>query len=143
GLEPLPRMGREVIRQVIMKIYSPFRLSSRMWAGFSLALLLAVFAAGCKKKAPIAPPPPPAAQPSGPASTAPQKPTITEFTVEPSSIERGQSAVLRWSVSNGTEASIDKGIGTVQSNGTRRVIPSETTTYTLTANGPGGSVTAT
>jgi peptidoglycan-associated lipoprotein len=71
------------------------------------------------------------------------KPTVAEFSAEPSSIERGQSAVVRWSVSNATEVSIDNGIGTVQSSGTRRVIPSDTTSYHLTASGPGGNTTAT
>jgi peptidoglycan-associated lipoprotein len=72
-----------------------------------------------------------------------QKPTIAEFSAEPSSIERGQSAVIRWSVANATDVSIDNGIGTVERTGNRRVIPSETTTYHLTANGPGGGVSAT
>jgi peptidoglycan-associated lipoprotein len=34
---------------------------------------------------------------------------------------------------------IDQGIGAVQSNGSRQVFPSATTTYTLVTNGPGGS----
>ncbi|HVW84276.1 MAG TPA: OmpA family protein [Bryobacteraceae bacterium] len=107
-------------------------------------LLLVVFAAGCSKKPPIPPPPPPPSSTSNaPAPPAPQRPTVAEFSVEPSSIERGQSAIVRWSVSNATEISIDNGIGTVQTSGTRRVIPSETTTYTLTASGPGGPTTAT
>ncbi len=66
-----------------------------------------------------------------------------EFSAEPSSIERGQSAILRWSVSNATDISIDNGVGTVPASGNRRVIPSDTTTYTLRANGPGGNITAT
>jgi peptidoglycan-associated lipoprotein len=63
------------------------------------------------------------------------------FAAEPRSIERGQSATLRWSVSNATDITIDQGIGAVQSNGSRQVFPSATTTYTLVANGPGGSDT--
>jgi peptidoglycan-associated lipoprotein len=66
-----------------------------------------------------------------------------EFSAEPSSIERGQSAILRWSVSNATDISIDNGVGTVPASGNRRVIPSDTTTYTLRAAGPGGNITAT
>jgi peptidoglycan-associated lipoprotein len=62
---------------------------------------------------------------------------------EPSSIERGQSSTLRWSVANATEVSIDQGIGAVQSSGDRRVFPSSTTTYTLTAKGAGGTATGT
>ena len=37
--------------------------------------------------------------------------------------------------------SIDQGVGAVQSRGTRPVSPASSTTYTLTANGPGGSDT--
>jgi formylglycine-generating enzyme required for sulfatase activity len=38
--------------------------------------------------------------------------------------------------------SIDQGIGSVQNAGARRAFPSDSTTYTLTAKGPGGVVTA-
>ena len=47
--------------------------------------------------------------------------------------------MLRWSVSNATEISINQGIGRIDADGTRSVYPSNTTTYTLTARGPGGS----
>jgi peptidoglycan-associated lipoprotein len=104
-------------------------------------MLLALFAAGCKKKvpAPPPPPPPPAEKPAPP----PAAPSITEFVAEPSSIERGQSSTLRWSVTDANNISIDNGIGTVQATGNRRVFPSNSTTYTLTATGPGGTKTAT
>jgi peptidoglycan-associated lipoprotein len=38
--------------------------------------------------------------------------------------------------------SIDNAIGTVQGTGNRRVSPSDSTTYTLTASGPGGNTTS-
>jgi peptidoglycan-associated lipoprotein len=62
---------------------------------------------------------------------------INSFTGEPRSIERGQSATLRWSVGNSTDISIDQGLGPVAANGSRQVFPSQTTTYTLTAKGAG------
>jgi len=107
-----------------------------------LALFFAMFVAGCKKKAPPPPPPPP--PPAAKAEpTKPSAPVIAQFTAEPSSIQRGQSSTLRWEVSGDvTSVSIDQTIGTVQNAGNRRVFPSESTTYTLTANGAGGSVTA-
>jgi peptidoglycan-associated lipoprotein len=111
----------------------------------SCALILIAFTVSCGgKKAPI-PPPPAAPVASGAPAPAPSgaRPTVATFTVEPSSIERGQAAVLRWSVTGATEVSIDRGIGTVASTGTSRVTPSETTTYTLNASGPGGNATAT
>ena len=87
------------------------------------ALLLSGTA--CHKKAPA--PPPPA------------KPEIGSFSAEPSRIERGQASTLRWSVGNATDISIDNGVGEVQNNGSRQVTPSNSTTYTLTAKGPGGT----
>jgi peptidoglycan-associated lipoprotein len=63
---------------------------------------------------------------------------IANFTAEPSTIERGGSSMLRWSVTNATDISINQGIGRVDANGSRSVYPSNTTTYTLTARGPGG-----
>jgi peptidoglycan-associated lipoprotein len=117
-------------------------LDKRKISTIGICLMLALFAAGCKKKAPPPPPPPP--PPAAPApAPPPAAPTITEFVAEPSSIERGQSSTLRWSVTDATNTSIDNGIGSVQATGTRRVFPSDSTTYTLTATGPGGSKTAT
>ncbi len=108
-----------------------------IWMG----MMLAMFAAGCKKKAPPPPPPPP--PPVAPKPEPPKAPMIVQFTAEPSSIERGQSSTLRWSVSNATDISIDQGIGTVDATGSRQVFPNNSTTYTLTARGPGGSTSAT
>jgi peptidoglycan-associated lipoprotein len=106
------------------------------------AVSLAMFAAGCKKKAPPPPPPPPPAPAPAPAP-APKAPTVTQFTAEPTSIQRGQSSTLRWEVSGDvTSVSINQGVGTVQNTGSRRVFPSDSTTYTLTASGPGGNTTA-
>src|SRR5947208_2047020 len=106
-----------------------------------LASLLMIFSAGCKKKAPAPPPPPPPKQELPPPP--PSKPSITSFSAEPRSIERGQSATLNWATSNATDITIDQGIGAVQGSGSRTVSPANTTTYTLTANGPGGSDTRT
>jgi peptidoglycan-associated lipoprotein len=104
-----------------------------------LACFLLMFAGGCKKK--VAPPPPPPKPVETPAPPPPAKPLIVSFTAEPTSIERGQASSLRWSVQNATDITIDQGVGAVQSNGSRSVYPSNTTTYTLVANGPGGSDT--
>lgn len=115
-------------------------LSKRQVSVICIGILLAMFAAGCKKKAPPpAPPPPP--PPKIEEKVVPKAPTIS-FTAEPTSIERGQSSTLRWSVTDATDISIDNGIGTVQATGTRRVFPSSSTTYSLTARGAGGTATA-
>jgi peptidoglycan-associated lipoprotein len=105
----------------------------------TLALTLAIFAVSCKKKAPPPPPPPP--PPTAPPSIAAPsaRPVISSFTAEPSSIDRGQSSTLRWSISGATDMNIDQGVGAVQSQGSRQVFPNNSTTYTLTASGPGGT----
>lgn len=103
-----------------------------------LALSLSLFAVGCKKKAPVAPPTPTAPAPAPPPPVAKPAPSISSFMVEPSSITAGQSATLTWAVENADSVSI-AGIGTVQSSGSRSVSPASTTTYRLTATGPGGT----
>lgn len=109
-----------------------------------LGLCLALFAAGCKKKAPPPPPPPPPAPAPAPVQPAPPPPAPTaNLTAEPNSIERGQTATLRWSSSNATDASIDHGIGSVGTSGTRQVSPTESTTYALVVKGEGGTGRAT
>src|SRR5580704_16790547 len=116
--------------------------STRLYGKLSavlLALMLLAFASGCKKKVPPPPPPPPPAPTSPETVARVDRPVINSFTAEPSSIERGQSSTLSWSISNATDMSISQGIGSVQSQGQRQVFPTSTTTYTLTARGPGGN----
>jgi peptidoglycan-associated lipoprotein len=106
-----------------------------------LAFSLVLFTAGCKKKAPPPPPPPPPAPVEKPAPP-PAKPAI-QFSAEPATIERGQSARLNWTVSDANDVTISPGIGTVDARGSRQVSPADTTTYTMTAKGPGGAESAT
>ncbi len=103
-----------------------------------LVLALVLFASGCKKKVPPPPPPPPPPPVVTPPPPAPARPVINNFAAEPSTIERGQSSTLSWSVSNATDMTISGGIGAVQSQGQRQVFPNATTTYTLNVSGPGG-----
>jgi peptidoglycan-associated lipoprotein len=117
-------------------------LLKRKWSVIWIAIVLVAFAVGCKKKAPPPPPPPPPVV-TAPAPPPPPAPDITEFSAEPSTIERGQSSTLKWSVSNATEVTIDHGVGTVQPSGTKSVFPSETTTYSLRATGAGGTMNKT
>jgi len=117
-------------------------------AVLATAILLSLFAFNCGgKKSPVggnAPVSTPVAKTNDAPATIPtQKPVIASFAVEPTVVERGQSAVLRWTVTGAAEVQIDNGVGTVPATGNRRVIPAESTTYRLTASGPGGEVTAT
>jgi peptidoglycan-associated lipoprotein len=97
-----------------------------------------LFAAACSKKVATLPPPPPPPT-TKESAPPPPKPLISSFTASPSAIERGQSSTLRWSVENATNVTIQPGIGSVQSGGNRQIYPGSTTTYTLTAKGPGGT----
>lgn len=115
-------------------------MNKRNISAVLLSMSLILFAAGCKKKTPPPPPPPPPAP--APAAPAPAKPSV-QFTAEPSTIERGQSATLRWSVSDATDVTISPAVGTVSARGDRQVSPTDTTTYTLSAKGPGGTESAT
>ena len=102
------------------------------WFYLILALSALLTLGACGKKATPPPPPPP---PPPPAPTA-------SISVNPNSIEAGQSASLTWQTSNATDVSVD-GIGAVQPNGSQTVSPSESTTYHLTAKGSGGTQEAT
>jgi OOP family OmpA-OmpF porin len=81
-----------------------------------------------KYVAPPTPPPPPAA----PSPTA-------SLSASPASVDAGGCSTLSWSTSNANNVSIDGGVGSVDSSGSRQVCPGSTTTYTLSASGAGGS----
>ena len=65
-------------------------------------------------------------------------PPAADIAAEPLTIPAGQSSSLSWTTSNAETVVIDQGIGAVAANGSMTVSPGETTTYTLTATGPGG-----
>lgn len=102
------------------------------WTLIVLALAAVVVVGGCKKKS--VPPVPPTAPP-------PPQPTVA-LSVSPESVNRGGTATLTWSTKDATDVNID-GVGSVQPNGSQKVSPSASTTYRLTAKGPGGSADAT
>jgi peptidoglycan-associated lipoprotein len=108
------------------------KLQSKKWFLLIAVLGVLLILGACKKKAAPPPPPPP---PPPPAPTA-------SISVNPNSIQAGQSASLTWQTSNATDVSID-GIGAVQPNGSQAVTPADSTTYHLTAKGAGGSQEAT
>jgi len=86
----------------------------------------------CPPKAEAARPAP--APPPPPAAPAPS----VAISADPSSVKQGQCTNLTWSSSNASSVSID-GIGRVDPNGSKRVCPSDTTTYRITGSGDGGS----
>ena len=96
-------------------------------------LVAAVFTGGCKKK-PIATTP---KQETAPPP-APAQPTVT-LSADPTSINKGDSATLSWTSTNATQLTIAPEVGTVTAEGSTKVTPADSTSYTITASGPGGS----
>ncbi|HEY9181878.1 MAG TPA: hypothetical protein VIQ99_01685, partial [Gammaproteobacteria bacterium] len=105
-----------------------------MRAGLSLLSILATGAATSFAQAP-----PPAGFPGTPPPSPPA--VIREFAAESATVERGASTTLRWEALNAYSLTLEPGIGVVATRGARRVSPAATTTYTLTAMGPGGGTT--
>jgi hypothetical protein len=63
---------------------------------------------------------------------------ITSLSVEPTTIQPGQSVTLRWAAENPTSVTLDP-LGRVAPRGQRTLTPSVTTTYTLSVTGAGNS----
>jgi len=70
-------------------------------------------------------------------------PSIVVFDVKPPTIAGGSTATLSWEVAGANTVAIDQGIGNVALKGSRDISPASSTTYTITAAGPGGTSTAT
>jgi peptidoglycan-associated lipoprotein len=110
------------------------RLRSYTPASLLGLLVLAILAVSCgpRDTAPpvrtIPPPPPPAAA----------RPTAT-LTASSTFVQRGETVTLNWSTTDATNVTLSPGIGAVEARGSRQVSPETSTTYVLTATGPGGS----
>ena len=112
----------------------PYRPYFRTLLISACALTLVV--AGCNKKPQKAAPstytPPPAAV----------KPTVS-LSADKTTINPGESAKLTWTSTDATNVSIAPEVGAVTAQGTTTVTPAKSTTYTVTASGPGGNADAT
>ncbi len=62
---------------------------------------------------------------------------ITPNTIYP---KNGDTAVMEWTSTNATTATIDQGIGTVNTSDSMTISPNATTTYTASFTGEGGTV---
>ncbi|HEY0704087.1 MAG TPA: peptidoglycan-associated lipoprotein Pal [Candidatus Acidoferrales bacterium] len=100
-----------------------------------LGFIAVVGFAGCKK--PVASSHPT----SAPAPTSAQ-PTVT-LNATPTAVKAGDTVTLSWTSTDATDADIEPGVGKVALQGSTPVNPADSTTYTITATGPGGSATAT
>jgi PKD repeat protein len=74
--------------------------------------------------------------------TVNQPPPTINFTAQPSTIASGQTSSLIWNTTNATTVTISNGVGSQPTSGSISVSPTVTTTYILTAIGPGGSLTS-
>jgi peptidoglycan-associated lipoprotein len=95
-------------------------------------MLALAFVAGCHPPKPQPPPTPP---PPPPAAV---KPTVS-LQASPTSINKGDSTTLSWTSTDATQLTISPDVGAVTAQGSTKVSPSDSTTYTITASGPGGS----
>ncbi len=68
-------------------------------------------------------------------------PTVA-ISASPDSIRAGESCILSWSSTDAESRSISPGIGDVATSGSLTASPLQTTTYVITAAGPGGSASA-
>ncbi len=104
-------------------------------AALVACVAVAVFSAGCSKK--------PVSKQTGvytpPATSV--KPTVT-LGADKSSIKQGESARLIWTTTDAVNVSIAPEVGAVTAQGSTTVTPSASTTYTITASGPGGNADA-
>ncbi len=68
------------------------------------------------------------------------RPVIAFFTADPANIVVGECTTLRWGkVDYATAVTIDHNIGGVATPGSKEVCPGATTTFIMTAKGPGGT----
>jgi hypothetical protein len=71
----------------------------------------------------------------------PASPTVA-LSASPASAQAGQPVTLTWSSTNATSITLKPSVGGIAAQGSTTVRPSQSTTYTVTATGPGGSARA-
>lgn len=118
-----------------MTLLTPLTKTFRRVTGHFRSLPLIAFVAlavavlsGCPSKTPVASTPP-----APPAPTAP----TANIEAAPATVQPGQPVVITWKTENATDVRIDP-VGAVPTSGSKTITPSESTTYHLTAKGPGG-----
>src|SRR5262245_61371032 len=101
-------------------------------------LVLMVVAGGCRRE-------PPAVPPQTGVGTSPPAPAPrpqVNITASATIIQSGQPVTLNWTSTNATSLSLAPGVGTVAAQGSTMVTPPQSTTYEITATGPGGMANA-
>src|SRR5450755_517313 len=92
------------------------------------------FLGGCKKQ--VA-----GSHPSSAPAPSSAQPTVS-LSASPTSLKSGDTVTLSWTSTDATDADIEPGVGKVVAQGTTPVNPTQSTTFTITATGPGGTATA-
>jgi hypothetical protein len=78
------------------------------------------------------------------STSVPAQVRIVQFSAIPATVQPGQPSTLSWVIDNATSATITPGIGSVDPRtGSVSVTPTQTTTYTLAATGPSGTINST
>ncbi|MBV8282062.1 MAG: PEGA domain-containing protein [Candidatus Eremiobacteraeota bacterium] len=136
GLIASVKPGKRSV-QISLDNYQTFNQTVNVKAGEKRPVNAALVAMALKPAATS-----PTAAASAPAALPTAQPVqVLSFSAAPSSLEEGQATTLQWTTSNASEVSIDNGIDIVALNGhTPPISPNTTTTYTLTAKGPGGTL---
>lgn len=101
--------------------------TTRLFQLLFTAALVALLSA-CPSKPPVAQTPTPPAPPTPTAS----------IEATPATIQQGQPVTITWKTENATDVAIAQ-VGAVQASGSQSLTPTESTTYHLTAKGPGGT----
>jgi len=68
------------------------------------------------------------------------EPPVVDVGIARATLRSGETTAIIWVCSNADTVSIDQGIGDVMPSGELFITPSESTRYTVTATGPGGTV---
>jgi hypothetical protein len=81
-------------------------------------------------------------RPIAAAQLAPPASPKVALSASPASAQAGQPVTLTWSSTKATSVTLEPSVGGVAAQGSTTVRPSQSTTYTVTATGPGGSAHA-
>jgi tetratricopeptide (TPR) repeat protein len=66
-------------------------------------------------------------------------PVTATLNADPTVVEKGKPITLTWNSKGATELDLEPGVGKVDPQGSKTVTPQDSTTYTLSASGAGGS----
>ena len=78
-----------------------------------------------------------------PSPLLPGAAPVCSLAADPTTVGKGQDVTLSWTSQNATDIDLQPGVGKVHAQGSIRVKPDDSTTYTMTVTGPGGSMTCT